>query len=100
MPLFEFEAGRLVPAQAGHTLDEPVEPAVLDAVRGQLLELVGAPVFPVAWRQEDGASWLTAVTADGRPVTLEVVDRLDGVTLVAALAGGGGGGGWWSRLLS
>lgn len=86
MPLFEFEAGRLVPAQAGHTIDGPVEEAVLDAVRDQLLELVGVTVLPVAWQPDGAARQLTAMAPDGRAVSLEVVDRLDARTLVDALA--------------
>src|SRR5699024_4797944 len=37
MPLFEFEAGRLVPAQFGHVVSEPLDDEVLAAVRDQVL---------------------------------------------------------------
>src|SRR5690625_4227287 len=96
MPLFEFDAGRLIPAQVGRTVNDPVEPEVLDAVRVQVLELLQLQLFPVTWQDDDGAPRLTAMDAAGQVVSIEVVERLDAQTLVAALgrSGRSGGRGW------
>lgn len=96
MPLFEFDAGRLIPAQVGRAVNDPVEPEVLDAVRVQVLELLRLPLFPVNWQDDDGAPRLTAMDAAGQVVSVDVVDRLDAQTLVAALgrSGRSGGRGW------
>ncbi|MBD8061768.1 hypothetical protein [Oceanitalea stevensii] len=89
MPLFEFEAGQLIPAQIGHAVTDPVEPAVLDAVRAQVLEMLRLPVFPVTWRDDDGAPRLTAMDPAGHVVSVEVLERLDAHALVAALGRAG-----------
>ncbi len=96
MPLFEFDAGRLIPAQVGRAVNDPVEPEVLDAVRVQVLELLQLQLFPVTWQDDDGAPRLTAMDAAGQVVSIEVVERLDAQTLVAALgrSGRSGGRGW------
>lgn len=90
MPLFEFEAGRLVPAQLGYPVDEPLEPEVLDAVRDQVLEAIQRPLFAVSWTENEGDSRrLIAMDATGKAVTVEVVERLDAATLVGALSRAG-----------
>ncbi|WP_152188395.1 hypothetical protein [Georgenia satyanarayanai] len=89
MPLFEFEAGQLIPAQIGHAVTDPVEPAVLDAVRGQVLEMLRLPVLPVTWQDDDGAPRLTAMDPAGHVVSVEVLERLDAHALVAALGRAG-----------
>lgn len=90
MPLFEFEAGRLVPAQLGYPVDEPLEPEVLDAVRDQVLEAIQRPLFAVSWTENEGDSRrLIAMDATGKAVTVEVVERLDAATLVGALSSAG-----------
>ncbi len=96
MPLFEFDAGHLVPAQVGHAVTDPVDPAILDAVRAQVLEILGLPVFPVTWQDDDGAPRLTAMDPAGHAVSIEVLDLLDARALVAALARAGDSGerGW------
>ncbi|WP_413452010.1 hypothetical protein AA0Y32_13120 [Georgenia phoenicis] len=96
MPLFEFEAGQLIPAQVGHAVTGPVEPEVLDAVRAQVLEMLRLPVFPVTWQDDDGAPRLTAMDPAGHVVSVEVLERLDARALVAALgrAGRSGERGW------
>lgn len=96
MPLFEFEAGQLIPAQVGHAVTDPVEPAVLDAVRAQVLEILRLPVLPVTWQDDDGTPRLTAMDPVGNVVSIEVVERLDARSLVAALgrAGRSGQRGW------
>ncbi|PYF99515.1 hypothetical protein SAMN05216184_10627 [Georgenia satyanarayanai] len=89
MPLFEFEAGQLIPAQIGHAVTDPVDPAVLDAVRAQVLEMLRLPVFPVTWQDDDGAPRLTAMDPAGHVVSVEVLERLDARALVAALGRAG-----------
>src|SRR5699024_2630120 len=83
-------------AQVGHAVTDPVEPAVLDAVRAQVLELLRLPVFPVTWQDDDGAPHLTAMDPAGHTVSIVVLERLDARTLVAALgrAGRAGERGW------
>ncbi|MFC4556227.1 hypothetical protein [Georgenia faecalis] len=92
MPLFEFDEGRLVPAQFGRPVHEPVEPEVLQSVREQVLEVVQRPLFPVSWHDEDASPRLTAMDATGQVVTVEVVERLDAGALVAALSRAGRAG--------
>lgn len=89
MPLFEFDAGRLVPAQFGHRAAEPLSPKVLDAVCGHALDLVQRPLFPVNAQAADAARRLTALDPAGRPVGIVVAQRLDGAGFVEALAWAG-----------
>ncbi|MEE6273584.1 hypothetical protein V2J56_09520 [Georgenia sp. MJ206] len=89
MPLFELDEGRLVPAQFGRPVAEPVEPEVLQAVREQVLEVVAEPLFPVTWHDDDARPRLTAMDSSGQVVTVEVAERLDAVSLVAALSRAG-----------
>ncbi|TRW43139.1 hypothetical protein [Georgenia yuyongxinii] len=91
MPFFEFDAGRLVPAQFGRPVAESIDPELLQAVRDQVLDLVQQPLFPVTWHGDPARAGeaavprLTAMDPSGQVVTVEVVDRLDPVALVAAL---------------
>ncbi|WP_448073519.1 hypothetical protein [Georgenia yuyongxinii] len=91
MPFFEFDAGRLVPAQFGRPVAEGIGPELLQAVREQVLDVVQRPLFPVTWHGappragEPAVPRLTAMDPSGQVVTVEVVDRLDPATLVAAL---------------
>ncbi|RPF27367.1 hypothetical protein [Georgenia muralis] len=99
MPFFEFDEGRLVPAQFGHAVTEDIDPEVLQAVRDQVLEVVQRPLFPVSWYGDvrragtygatAASPRLTAMDASGQVVTVEVVDRLDSAALVAALSRSG-----------
>src|SRR4051812_32745045 len=93
MPFFEFDEGRLVPAQFGRPVGEELEPDLLQAIRDQVLEVVQRPLFPVSWPGEapraggpPPAPRLTAMDASGQVVTVEVVERLDSAALVAALS--------------
>ncbi|MHB1065040.1 MAG: restriction system modified-DNA reader domain-containing protein [Georgenia sp.] len=97
MPFFEFDEGRLVPAQFGRPVTELIEPAILQAVRDQILQVVQRPLFPVSWHgegQHPGAlrpgepttSRMVAMDAAGQTVTVAVLDRLDSATLVNALS--------------
>ncbi len=85
MPLFEFEAGRLVPAQVGHEAGGPIDETVLDAVREQVLELLQRDLFPITWHDAPSRPRLTAMDATGEIVCVEVLDTLDAATLVGAL---------------
>src|SRR5699024_6017168 len=89
MPLFEFDEGRLVPAQFGRPVLETVEPEVLQAVREQVLEVVAEPLFPVSWHDDDARPRLTAMDPSGQVVMVEVTQRLDAASLVAALSRAG-----------
>ncbi|GAA1652038.1 restriction system modified-DNA reader domain-containing protein [Georgenia ruanii] len=93
MPFFEFDEGRLVPAQFGRPVGEDLEPDLLQAIRDQVLEVVQRPLFPVSWHGEapragaaPPAPRLTAMDASGQVVTVEVVERLDSAALVSALS--------------
>ncbi|MCK6209738.1 hypothetical protein KZX45_04175 [Georgenia sp. EYE_87] len=97
MPFFEFDDGRLVPAQFGHPVPDDIEPDILEAVRDQVLEVVQRPLFPVSWHGDGRrpgtyrpagapAPRLTSLDATGQVVTVEVVDELDSAALVAALS--------------
>jgi len=98
MPLFELDEGRLVPAQYGRPVTEPIEPDAVEVVREQLLEIVARPLFPVrraatgappgnptALREAD----LVALDPDGQPVVAAVTDRIDAATLVWILGQAG-----------
>lgn len=93
MALFEFEGGRLVPAQFGRQIAGGLTRELIEAVCSQLLEIVSRPLFPITWRDmsrmagpsEEG-SRLTALDATGQIVSVEVVELLDSDTLIASLS--------------
>lgn len=93
MALFEFEQGRLIPAQFGRPIEQGLEPDILNAIRSQVLEVIARPLFPVTWHNDDdgaaeavGSHRLTALDASGQVVSVELMTRLDPVSLIAALA--------------
>ncbi|MDO5746292.1 MAG: hypothetical protein Q4P66_01340 [Actinomycetaceae bacterium] len=90
MALFEFEQGRLIPAQFGHPVHQGLEPDILEAIRTQVLEVIARPLFPVTWHNNDDGSIdshrLTALDAAGQVVSVEVLARLDPVNLIAAVS--------------
>lgn len=97
MPFFEFDEGRLVPAQFGRPVTEQIEPAILQAVRDQILQVIQRPLFAVSWHGdgqrpgglragESATSRLVAMDAAGQVVTVAVLDRLDSAALVSALS--------------
>ncbi|OKL54171.1 hypothetical protein BSZ39_05480 [Bowdeniella nasicola] len=88
MSLFEFDSGHLVPAQFGRTTAARLESDMLSAVREQVLEIVGRPLFPVIWEESQQAH-LLSMDASGQVVTVEVCETLDAATLVAALSRAG-----------
>lgn len=101
MALFELESGRLIPAQFGTPVGHGLEMDVLESIRSQVLEVIDRPLFPVAWAGDSGESGtgphsLTALDASGQVVSVEVLSRLDPVSLVAAISrlGQVSGRGW------
>lgn len=91
MALFELESGRLIPAQFGTPVGHGLEMDVLESIRSQVLEVIDRPLFPVAWAGAGGESGtgphsLTALDASGQVVSVEVLSRLDPVSLVAAIS--------------
>ena len=93
MALFEFDNGRLVPAQFGRPLDSGLTGDVIDAVCGQVLEIVSRPLFPITWRdivrgheEDEDSQRLTALDATGQVVSVEVITHLDSDTLISSLS--------------
>lgn len=93
MALFEFDNGRLVPAQFGRPLDSGLTGDVIDAVCGQVLEIVSRPLFPITWRdivrgyeEDEDSQRLTALDATGQVVSVEVITYLDSDTLISSLS--------------
>lgn len=92
MALFELESGRLIPAQFGKPVSQGLDAQVLESIRAQVLEVIDRPLFPVAWITQEqgdpdgGPHSLTALDASGQVVSVEVLSRLDSVTLVGALS--------------
>lgn len=98
MPLFELDEGRLVPAQYGRPVTEPIEPDAVEVVREQLLEIVARPLLPVRRATTDAPPGnsaaprepdLVALDPDGQPVVAAVTDRVDAATLVWILGQAG-----------
>lgn len=88
MSLFEFDSGHLVPAQFGRPTAQRLGKELIAAVRSQVLELVGRPLFPVVW-ENNSDSQLLAMDASGQTVTVEVVEVLNAQSLVTALGRAG-----------
>lgn len=51
MSLFEVEGGRLIPAQFGRDVPGGITEPIWDAICGQVLQVIGRPLFPVTWRE-------------------------------------------------
>ncbi len=88
MSLFEFDSGHLIPARFGHTSSARLDSQMLRAVKEQVLELVGRPLFPVVWEERQQAQ-LLSMDASGQVVTVEVLEELNAASLVAALSRAG-----------
>lgn len=100
MALFEFDEGRLIPAQFGRSVSDGLTPEIVDAVCNQVLEIVSRPLFPITWRDispfegsafvdgsaEDEAPRLTALDPSGQVVSVEILDFLDSDTLIQSLS--------------
>lgn len=91
MALFEFDEGRLIPAQFGHPVDTEIDPQILESVRTQVLEVIARPLFPVTWQDapqpgaDHGVQRLTAIDPTGQVVAVEVLEKLDSAGLIRAL---------------
>ncbi len=88
MSLFEFDSGHLVPAHFGRPTAQRLGKELIAAVRNQVLELVGRPLFPVVW-ESNSDSQLLAMDASGQTVTVEVLEVLNAQSLVTALGRAG-----------
>lgn len=100
MALFEFDEGRLIPAQFGRSVSDGLTPEIVDAVCNQVLEIVSRPLFPITWRNispfegsafvdgsaEDEAPRLTALDPSGQVVSVEILDFLDSDALIQSLS--------------
>ena len=100
MALFEFDEGRLIPAQFGRSVSDGLTPEIVDAVCNQVLEIVSRPLFPITWRDispfegsafvdgsaEDEAPRLTTLDPSGQVVSVEILDFLDSDTLIQSLS--------------
>lgn len=95
MPLFELDDGRLVPAQYGRPVHDPIEPAAVDAVREQVLEIVGRPLLPILRHDSAAApdalasADLVALDPNGRTVAVTITPRIDAESVLAALGRAG-----------
>ena len=63
MALFEFTGTRLEATALGEPADAAQRRTVLGAVRGQLVDVLRRPVFPVVWQREGESDVLTALDA-------------------------------------
>ena len=91
MALFEFEDGRLVPAQFGYPVAQDLGPDLVDAICQQVLQIVSRPLFPVTWRDmtgqdDEGTPRLTALDVSGQIVSVEILKELDSETLITSLS--------------
>lgn len=91
MALFEFEDGRLVPAQFGYPVAQDLGPDLVDAICQQVLQIVSRPLFPVTWRDMTGQDdqerpRLTALDVSGQIVSVEILKELDSETLITSLS--------------
>ena len=93
MALFEFEDGRLIPAQFGRPVATGLTVDLVDAICSQVLEIVSRPLFPITWRdvsrsplEASDSPRLTCLDATGQVVSVEVVAHLDSDTLIASLS--------------
>lgn len=94
MPLFEFDDGRLIPAQFGRSVSDGLNADMLASIREQVLEIVGRPLFPITWQDaapvgsgmDGGAPRLTALDASGQVVSVEVLEALTSATMIDSLS--------------
>ena len=86
MALFEFTGTRLEATALGEPADAAQRRTVLGAVRGQLVDVLRRPVFPVVWQREGESDVLTALDAACQVMCVELLDHLDAGALVSAMA--------------
>lgn len=91
MALFEFEDGRLLPAQYGRSVRDDVSDELLRSIRDNISHVLERPLFPITWdslqvESERVVQWMLALDAAGFAVNVEVCARLTADGLVDALA--------------
>lgn len=91
MALFEFEDGRLLPAQYGRSVRDDVSDELLRSIRDNISDVLERPLFPITWDSlksdsERVVQWMLALDAAGFAVNVEVCARLTADGLVDALA--------------
>ena len=86
MALFELTGTRLEATALGEPVEAAQRQTVLGAVRGQLVDVLRRPVFPIVWEREGDADVLTALDAASQVMCVELLERLDAGALVAAMA--------------
>ncbi len=94
MALFEFDDGRLIPAQFGRSVPGGLSPEIIATIRDQLLEIIGRPLFAITWADmapigsgmDGDAPRLTALDASGQVVSVELMDDLNSRTMIDALS--------------
>ena len=86
MALFELTGTRLEATALGEPAEAAQRQTVLGAVRGQLVDVLRRPVFPIVWEREGDADVLTALDAASQVMCVELLERLDAGALVAAMA--------------
>lgn len=93
MAVFALEDGRLVAAQSYDLQGTELARESLAAIRERVIDLLGSPLFPVAWQNEQSESGpresLIALDPTGQICTVEVLETLDSNELLAALARAG-----------
>ncbi|AWE43002.1 hypothetical protein DDD63_09920 [Actinobaculum sp. 313] len=93
MAVFALENGRLVPAHPVDASGSAVVKEALAAIRERALDLIEAPLFPVAWTSEPDVGSiresLIALDPTGQIVTVEVLERLSADELMGALVRAG-----------
>lgn len=109
MSFFELVGGQLHPVREPEDVSQETRESVLHATRMQAIELIGRPLFPIAWTAEsaeptptgrraararahhriDAPSQLICLDPSGQIVTVEVIAELDSPALVGALADAG-----------
>ncbi|WP_108719075.1 hypothetical protein [Miniimonas sp. S16] len=87
MPLFALADGRALPVRPTGSVDAWSEQVATD-LRDAVLDVVGVPLLPIAWRDDDEVlgDYLVALDSTGAAVVVVVRESLDGEALVAALA--------------
>ena len=86
MALFELTGTRLEATALGEPAEAAQRQTVLGAVRGQLVDVLRRPVFPVVWEREGEVEVLTALDAASQVMCVELLDHLDAGALVSAMA--------------
>ena len=93
MAVFAYENGKLIPAQPVDLSMSRLGEGALAALRERAVDLIEAPLFPVAWVTEQMPSGsrdcLICLDPTGQIVTVDVLARLSADELIATLAATG-----------